>query len=812
MARALNQVALMGTCILLLLQSSVQAESTLTRPSADKRFAAIDNSEIPDFQRHVIPLLGRLGCNGRNCHGSFQGRGDLRLSLFGYDFKMDYQALTANASSTDEKRVNSQAPQTSLMLQKPLMQVEHEGGRRFESDSWEHHLLRRWIEEGAKDIEQRRELSHLEIEPFEVIFRSDQKQKASTRIQLQVVAVWNDSYREDVTPLCRFRTNDDSVVTVDQEGWLTSTGAGDTHVIAFYDNGIASVPVIRPVESASTPLADTADGPDSIDKFVNAKLRKLGLVPSDICGDLEFLRRVSLDVTGTLPTPIEVETFREDQSLDKRQRKIAQLLQRPAYAAWWANKLCDFTGCNPNQQAELGQELSVQWYTWIFARIQENVPYNELVRRMVLAKGRESLDQSYVDYAANVSAYFHEDDPADFSARETMPHYWTRRNMQEPETAAQAFAHNFLGVRLQCAQCHKHPFAAWTQADFKEFGRFFESIQFGVRPNDLPNYRQMAKSVGLNLRGDKGTAIRDDVLRHARKGQTIPWRELYIQTRDSDQAIALLRSERVHIGPSGDPRLPIMNWMSSPDNPWFAQAFVNRVWAGYFHTGIIDPPDDLSPANPPSNPALLAWLTEQFVQRDFDMKWLHSEIVSSDAYQRSWKPSRNNSNDRHNFSRAIPRRMPAEVVYDSVKQALAADDMQTEVRQDLTRRAIGHLSMRLAGTYAMHVFGKPDRVVNCDCERDNQPTLLQSVFLQNDPLIDQRLEASGWIEGVQQTRTQADSEQLIRQAWLRVLSRPPSTDERARAEKHFEQGETVGDAMRDLLWALLNTKEFLLIK
>ena len=258
-----------------------------------------------------------------------------------------------------------------------------------------------------------------------------------------------------------------------------------------------------------------------------------------------------------------------------------------------------------------------------------------------------------------------------------------------------------------------------------------------------------------------------------------------------------------------------MQWLDDPQNPWFARAFVNRVWAGYFHIGIVDPPDDLNPANPPSNPELMEWLATSFVEHDYDMKWLHRQIVSSRTYQRSWKPSVNNQLDRHNFSRCIPRRLPAEVVYDSVKQALAATDKLDEVRTDLTRRAIGHLSMRLAGTYAMQVFGKPDRVVNCDCERVNQPTLLQAVFLQNDPLIDQRLEGSGWLGEIAIAEASGKPlglQQLVREAWLRTLSRPPTAEESSRAVRHVESAESMVDGMRDLLWTLLNTKEFILSK
>lgn len=789
-------------------------------PPASQRFKSADTAEIPDFQRHVVPLLGRLGCNGRACHGSFQGRGDFRLSLFGYDFGMDFEALHANASSGEGNRIDLRSPASSLILQKPTLRIDHEGGERFQQGSWEHHLLQRWIASGAEGTPHPQALSRLEIEPAEVVFDT----QTSTKVPLRVIAVWANQHREDVTPLCRFRTNDDSIATVDREGRLSLVGPGDTHVVAFYDNGVGSVPVMHPFKAPPAEAIELELGDPSIDRFVLEKLDKLRIIPSDLCSDAEFLRRVSIDLTGTLPPPTEIEAFLAEDSADKRLRKIDELLDRPAYAAWWTNKLCDFTGCNPNQQAELGQETSVQWYMWIYARLRENQPYDELVRRIVLAKGRRE-GQTYDDYAAEVSGYFR--DPAvppgaadarpdtrtaDFARRETMPHYWTRRSMQKPDQAAEAFAHNFLGIRLQCAQCHKHPFAPWTQHDYKEFSRFFEAVKFGVMPREMERYRELAKAVGMQLRGDKGTAIRGDVLRQARNGRTIPWRELFVQPRDEAESISLLRSGTVSIGGDEDPRKPVMDWMDDPKNPWFARAFVNRVWAGYFHAGIVDPPDDLNPANPPSHPKLLDWLSASFIERDYDMKWLHREIVASQTYQRSWKPSSNNHEDTRNFSRAIPRRLPAEVVYDSVKQALVATSKADEVRTDLTRRASAHLSMRLAGTYAMQVFGKPDRAVNCDCERDNQPTLLQSVFLQNDPLMEQRLEQSGWLLEIGESTAAHDLRQLVHEAWLRTLSRPPSDVEATRAIDHVNSAESIVEGMRDLMWALLNTKEFILIK
>ena len=328
-------------------------------------------------------------------------------------------------------------------------------------------------------------------------------------------------------------------------------------------------------------------------------------------------------------------------------------------------------------------------------------------------------------------------------------------------------AHPFLGIQLQCAECHKHPFDRWTQADFGDFSMFFETITRTKR-------NSMVKV---------------------------------------QQELDLLRSARVKLNPGDDPRKPVVDWMLDPANPWFARAFVNRVWAGYFHVGLVEPPDQFTPANPASHPGLLEWLSDEFVRSGFDMKWLHRQIVGSRAYQRSWRPNETNQDDRRNFSRSIPRRVPAEVVYDAMKQATARTDRQVSVRRDLRRRASGYLSMRMAGTHAMNVFGKPDRSTNCDCERVNEPTLLQAIFTQNDPLVRLRIADSGWIVEIEDALAEGqvpDRSGLIRQVWLRTVGRYPTDAEHRRADAHLDSVNSLPEGIGDLLWAMMNTKEFLL--
>jgi hypothetical protein len=772
-------------------------------PPVSERFAATAaGSEAPDFQRHVAPLLSRLGCNGRACHGSFQGQGGFRLSLFGYDFTADHGALTRQTGDEGRVRVDRSSPDESLLIAKPTLAVDHEGGERFDADGWEHRLLRRWIESGAPPARRVARLERLEVQPAEIVFALPGERKP-----LRVVAHWEDGVMEDVTCLARFESRDEDVLRVDPQGIVTAAGRGDGHVIVFYDNGVAAAPVIVPISERLDERRETASGRE-IDRLIDAKLHKLGIVPSPLCNDSEFLRRASLDITGTLPTPTDVETFLADSAPDKRSRKIDDLLESPAYAAWWANKFCDFTGNNPGRQGDgAGQDLATQWYDWIRRRLEQNIPYDELAAGIVLAVSR-APNEDYEEYARAMSACFHEADPADFAARPSLPHFWSRENLKTPDDRALAFAHAFLGVRLQCAQCHKHPYDRWTQDDFHSFAGFFAGVTYGIAPESENDYRRVAQAVGQNP-NNQGGRINADLLAKAELGQTLPWRELYVDQKKVPSRLRLLGGEEVNPRQSDDPRQSLMEWLRSKDNPYFARAVVNRVWANYFHRGLIEPTDDLSAANPPVNAPLLDYLAATFVENGYDLKRLHREIAASDAYQRSWRPNETNREDRRNFSRAVPRRLPAEVVYDALAQATAASDNLLEVRDDLERRAIGRLSTRMAGTYAMRVFGKPDRVVACDCERSNEPSLLQAVFMQNDPIVRMRLEG-GWLEEVAQSPAERDTAGLIREAYLRTVSRPPTSNEADRAVAHLNQSPSQAAGLRDLMWALMNSKEFLL--
>jgi hypothetical protein len=339
----------MSTCWLTLVLIGAQAaraeetaDGTGLRPPSE-RFGDLDRAEGPSFRRHVIPMLARAGCSSRECHGSFQGRGGFQLSLFGSDWDHDHVQITQTKGGADLIRVDPKDPEQSLILLKPTAQIDHKGKERIKKGSWEYNLLLKWLRDGAKnDADRTGELQNLEVSPRELVFTH-----AGENVQLRVLAHWLDGTIEDVTQITRFKTNDETVATVSDTGLVSCVGKGDSHIVASYDNGVLPIPVMLPVSDSVGPSFPPVVTRTHVDELVVDKLRKVGIVPSEVCTDAEFLRRVSLDLTGTLPTPDEVVRFTSDPSPEKRSAKIDELLKGPAYAAWWATKLCDYTGNGP---------------------------------------------------------------------------------------------------------------------------------------------------------------------------------------------------------------------------------------------------------------------------------------------------------------------------------------------------------------------------------------------------------------------------------------------------------------------------------
>jgi hypothetical protein len=767
----------------------------------------------PDFQRHVVPLLGKLGCNGRACHGSFQGQGGFRLSMFGYDFAIDHKNLS--------ERVNLENPTESLILNKPTSAENHEGGLRLKRGSWEHQLLKRWVTKGANreanaSAEVQTKLVKLDVSPSEIVFAGKGESK-----QLRVVAVWSDGTREDVTQLTRFQTNNDTIATVSSTGKITSQGKGDTYIISFYDSGVFSTQVLVPLTDQTGTRFPKFATATRIDELVTKKLSRLGIVPSPTADDADFLRRVSLDITGTLPTPKQITDFIADTATDKRAKKIDELLEHPAYDTWWTLKLCDLTGSNAGflGSTEMAQPVATQWRKWLQHRVEQNVGWDKIARGIILAKSRNP-NERYQDFSARHSEFTRAKTPADYAANEYMPHFWYRDNITQPAEKALAFGYIFMGVRLQCAQCHKHPFDQWSKKDFEQFSEFFTRIKTGSPPDADLLREQMREMLGVPTKLNTAALRRQSYLRVAAEGRPIPWKEVYIEAAGKKPQLAkLLGSNEIDLNQFQDPRDPLMHWLLNEPNRYFAKAFVNRIWANYFNVGIIEPPDDLNLANPPSNKELLNYLVNGFIESEYDMKWLHRRITNSDTYQRSWRANASNKLDERNFSRAVIRRLPAEVAIDAITQATANDKTVRRLSTQVDGRNIGdHPRSYQARVvdYSLLIFGKPLRTTNCDCERQDEPTLIQALFVRNDQeLLDWLDRQDGWLKQVELTiaknkdQSETEDSDLIQTAYLRTLSRNPSAAELNECKKHFGESENKIEGLRDLMWALLNTQEFI---
>ncbi|MDZ4851968.1 MAG: DUF1549 domain-containing protein [Pirellulaceae bacterium] len=922
------------TVALLLLSPSFAAEpiaalNSRFQPKAD---GSIETTEIPDFQKHITPLLGRMGCNGRACHGSFQGQGGFMLSLFGYDFEADHKALLDDEAG----RVDVKKSLESLILTKPVDADMHEGGQRFKEKSWEYWVLRKWIEAGAPtagsaEKGNAQKLERLDVSPLEISF--DAKGKAS---KLKAIAVWQDGTKEDVTTLCRFFSNDTAIAQIDETGKVTAGDSGDTHVVVAYDIAVVPVSILRPIGKSGQLKGQVASAKNEIDRLVLTKLDKLGIMPSSIVSDAEFFRRVSLDIAGTLPTSEQVRNFLADKSPNKRAKTIDALLVSPGYAAWWTTFLCDMTGNNDDQLrnfSPLPNQSSQHWYQWIYERVAKNVPYDEIVEGIVTAVSREP-NESYLEYCENMSKISTDDSGKSFADRSDMMYYWVRQNQRTAEERAISFAYTFCGVRIQCAQCHKHPFDQWTKTDFDQFERLFDGVQANQNsymPESKDEVDKIIKDLGLakSLKGNELRKKLQEVVQ-SDAGKTIPFPEMYVRTTQSSAkgskdkkassakkmpTARLLGSDYVDLGTVADPREPLMEWLRRKENPYFAKAIVNRVWSHYFQVGIVNPADDLNLANAPSNEALLNYLADSFVENGYDLKWLHRTILNTDTYQRSWETNKSNELDRRNFSHSLLRRLPAETAYDALRIALSNDakaklmcNLETDRAMTMAGSSARSNNGNRSGTsgYALSVFGRSIRESNCDCDKSSDPSLLQTVFIRNDSdvLTAMNDPKNGWLAQVaaqyklspskdkedrsnddmqskkaeremeeldrkirtyrkqveiaeksnndkkiaeakknlasyekrykavsmslpqlteQKSETKessseqmrsglskVDEAELIEETYLRTLSRSPSSNEFQIAQVAIEKAETPLSGISDLLWALINSKEFIL--
>ncbi|MFN4257675.1 MAG: DUF1549 domain-containing protein [Gemmataceae bacterium] len=754
-------------------------------PPAQQRWAADGPGGIPGFARHIEPLIGKAGCNNRACHGSFQGAGSFRLSLFSSDLRMDHDSLVKDGL------IDAKNPARSLALEKATQQRPHKGGQRFEANSWEYRMFHDWIAAGAP-YEPGKEpvLERLDVIPPALVLS-----KKGDTATLKIVAHYSDNSVEDVTALTQFSTNDDVIANVDDQGQITAGSAGDTAIVVTFAGAVSTAHVIVPVPGSGETVAFPIQ--NKIDELAAAKWHKLGLRPSELADDAEFVRRVHLDLIGTLPTAAETRAFLADQDPNKRAKLIDRLLERPEYAMFWATKFSDLTG-NDDRLTPLPRAKTVWlWYAWFQDKLEKNLPYDQIVEGIVTATTREGRSVAdtvaeHKEIAQGISG--NNFDFKTYAERQTCDIFWKKAG-NRGDTVALQVSYAFLGIRLECAQCHKHPFDRWTQDDFRGYTAFFTPVRLGV-PDDVPK----------------------EVVPATRDRQSYAYSEVFIETGrtgNRNQTAANLRVRPLGGAPytvkaGEDPRVVLMNWMRAPDNPFFAKAITNRIWAHYFGVGIIDPPDDINAANPPSNPELLDWLAKDFIAHKFDLKHLHRTILNSRVYQLTWKPNETNVLDERNFSRAQLRRLSAEVVVDAINQVTGSRDVYGALAPAGTR-AIGLAPTRLGNRgpgYALAIFGRPLRTQTCDCERSGDAGLPQAMYLLNDVDVNTKISAANG-QLARLVRDIRDNNALVEELYLATLSRFPTQEETQRALQYVAQAENRKAGFEDVLWSLINVREFI---
>jgi hypothetical protein len=695
------------------------------------------------FRHDVMPVLSKGGCNAGACHGYSLGKNGFKLTLRGSDPALDYESLTTEFL---QRRVNRHNPSVSLLLTKPLGDVPHEGGIRFEPGSLMHQTLLAWVTEGCpSNLDDPVRLESIRIYPDNAVLSPGRQH------QLQLIARYSDGTTRDVTRLGIFNANTERVASVDDVGLVTAIDLGETAVVARFERIFATSNfiVLNPNSSFQPTPLPTAN---LIDKAVVRKLNELNVKPSAIVDDATFLRRVSLDLIGLQPKPDEVLAFLADKDPNKRSKVVESLLKRPEFIDWWSLKWGDLLQLSRNR---LSEPALFAFREWIRAAIAENKPLDEFAREILTGRGSYDNDPT--------SAYFVVSKDAD----DTL------------QRATQVFC----GVRMLCAKCHPHPFENWIQADYYGLHSFFNQVTTKNDPR-LPGVKN-AKTVILNLSAGYS--------RNPRSGQLQPPR--------------FLGGGEPEIPPTTDRREIYAKWLTTAENPFFARSMTNRIWSYFFHRGIIEPVDDLRTTNPPINPQLLDELTKDFVAHKFDVRHLMRRIVTSETYQRSSVSNETNAHDDMNFSRAIPRRLPAEALLDSLVQATGVPERFGGAPAGFTAAQLPDANVT---SEFLSLFGKPKRMEACECERDDSSNMLQALHFINGKSILSRITApSGRVASL--LKEKLTEPQLIEQLYLWMLCRRPSKKELELGVRFFKlYGDKRVDAAQDLTWALLNSRDFML--
>ena len=764
-----------------------------------------------DFERHVMGLLSKVGCNSGSCHGSFQGKNGFRLSLFGYDPAMDHAALTRDNLG---RRVNLVRPDESLALTKGSGATAHDGGMRFGKDSWVYAVFREWVRAGARWTPGSGKIEKLAVTPADFAVLAADKPFAVT-----VSATFADGSTEDITPFCDFKISDDAIATVSPLGVLTPRQPGDAGLTVLYRGSIQAVRVLVPAPAGPGGYPKVPEV-NYVDREVFAKLKLLNMVPSPVAGDEVFLRRVTIDATGQLPTPAEVRAFVADPDPRKRDKAIDRLLAHPLHAALWATKLSDITGNNTTaleNPQPTQPKRSQMWHDWLRKRVADNTPYDATVRDILTATSTDGkTPEEWVAFVKTVDAQAAKGFKTDYPEKKTLDLFWRRQQAVPVEAWGEKVAAAFLGVRLECAQCHKHPTDRWTQDEYWAFANLFAPVVFQNNQFSSPVVKKAADA--------ENAARKEAAPKGGNNNNQLLVREMFVSPAAGGKmkpnpatgkapTPKALGGPEITVKAGEDPRARLAAWVTSPDNPFFARSFVNRVWAHYFGIGLVNPADDFSLANPPTNARLLAALAADFVASKYDVRRLERTILLSRTYQLGYETTESNKFDKNNFSHAYVRPLMAEQVVDVLNSALGVDEKFTGVDEAPAGTKMVEVgSSRLANAnlaYVLRIFGRPPRTTACDCERATEPALPQTLFRMTDPgLIAKFTDPAG--RGAQLAKSKLTDAELAEEIFLATLTRKPTADEKDAAVKHLSSAKTRGEAVTDLLWALVNTREFIL--
>lgn len=697
-----------------------------------------------DFELDVMPILTRHSCNAGACHGKARGRNGFQLSLLGFDPQFDYDALSKEARG---RRVFSPQPERSLLLMKPTGEVPHGGGKRIARDGDEYRVLARWISSG---MPRRRagapKLVGVTIEPSDRVL----KQKSSQ--QLIVTAKYSDGTTRDVTRLAAYQSNEDGVAKVDETGLITASNiVGDAAVMARYMGHIAVCNIAVPLPG-DVPEKLYAELPrhNFIDGHVWNKLARLGITPSAQAPDHKFVRRAYIDVIGRVPTPAEARAFLASKSSNKRSELIEHLLKQPEFADHWANKWADLL--RPNAY-RVGIKTVLNYDAWIRDSFRQDKPLDQFARELITAQGSTFRNGAVTLF----------------------------RDRRSPDELTTIVSQLFLGIRLECAKCHHHPFEVWGQDDFYSFAAYFAKIGRKGRGLSPP----ISGSEEIIFTSTKGTVT------HPLTGEVLPPRPLF--------------GKAPEIKPGDDPRVALAAWMTSDKNPYFAKVMVNRVWADLMGRGLVMPVDDLRATNPPSNAELLDALAVDFRENGYNLKHLIRRITNSYVYGLSSLPSKRNVADTRNYSRHYRRRLRAEVLLDSVASITGVPEQFDAMPPGSRAKEVW--SHRIPSLF-LDAFGRPDPNQDPPCERTGETTVVQALHLMNSENLYRKVTSDNGL-AASLAAQKLPPEKIAEELYLAVYSRFPTAEERAIAKSVFEKkGTTPRQAAEDLLWALLNTPEF----